>query len=86
MSERELCHSTSKSIGNEKDTQIFYGIQHRTMRAVFRVIVGSQIMVSQQSLPYNDTLVIRTHDLSSDTICRIVNYTIIPQNQLVINE
>ena len=44
----ELCHSTSKPIDDEKDTQIFYGFRHHTMRVCFRVTVGSQIVVPQQ--------------------------------------
>ena len=36
---------------------------------IFRIVVGSQIVVSQQSLPYNDTLVTWTHNLGFDTIC-----------------
>ena len=47
---------------------------------VFRVVVESQIVVSQQSLLYNDTSVTRTHDLGSDTIYRTVTYDIPPKN------
>ena len=44
----EICHSTSKPIDDEEDTQIFYDFRHHTMRVCFRVTVGSQIVVSQQ--------------------------------------
>ena len=51
----ELCHSTSKPIDDEKDTQIFYGFRHHTMRVSFRVTVGSQIVVSQQLILFFTT-------------------------------
>ena len=47
---------------------------------VFRVVIENQIVVPQQSLPYNGTHMTRTHDHDSDTICRIVSYAIPPQN------
>ena len=43
-------------------------------------------MVPQQSLPYNDTPVTRTHEFGFNTICRTVNCVIPPQNQLVIKK
>ena len=43
-------------------------------------------MVPQQSLPHNDTLVTRIHDLSSNTICQTTSYVVLPQNQLVIRK
>ena len=52
-------------------------------KPIFKVIAGSQIMVPQQSLPHNNTLVIWTHDLGSDIICRTMSCVIPPQNQLV---
>ena len=56
LSDRKLCHSTSKSIGDEDDTLKSFMVFNITPReSVFRVIVGSQIVVSQQSLPHNDT-------------------------------
>ena len=36
----------------------------------FRMIVESRIVVPQQSLPHNDTLLTRIHDLISNTICQ----------------
>ena len=47
MLDRELCLSTSKLIGDEKDTQIFYSIQDHTPphRPVLREVVGSRIVV-----------------------------------------
>ena len=53
---------------------------------VFRVIVGSQIVVSQQSLPHNDIPVTRIHDIDSDTICRTVSCAIPSQNQLMMRK
>ena len=56
---------------------------------VFRVVVGSQIVVPplpKQSLPHNDTPVTRTHDLDFDTICWTVSYAIPSQNQLVMSK
>ena len=44
----EICHSTSKPIDDEEDTQIFYDFRHHTMRVCFRVTIGSQIVVPQQ--------------------------------------
>ena len=74
LSDCELCHSISKPIGDEKDTLKSFMTFDITLRGpIFRVVVGSQIMVSQQSLPHNDTLVTRTHDLGSDAICQTVS-------------
>ena len=53
---------------------------------IFRVVVGSQIVIPQQSLPRNDTPVTRTHDLGFDTIFRTVRCAIPPQNQLVMRK
>ena len=77
LSDRKLCHSTSKPIDDEDDTLKSFMVFNITPRKpVFRVIVGSQIVVSQQSLPHNDTPVTRTHDLGSDTICWTVSNVI----------
>ena len=87
LSDRKLCHSTSKPIDDEDDTLKSFMVFNITPRKpVFRVIVGSQIVVSQQSLPHNDTPVTRTHDLGSNIICRTVSYAIPPQNQLVMRK
>ena len=46
LSDRKLCHSTSKSIGDEDDTLKSFMVFNITPReSVFRVIVGSQIMI-----------------------------------------
>ena len=52
----------------------------------FRVVVENQIMVPQQSLPHNNTLVTQTYDIGSDTICWTMSYVILPQNQLVMGK
>ena len=49
LSDRELCHSISKPIGDEEDTLKFFMAFDITPRGlVFRVVVVSQIVVSQQ--------------------------------------
>ena len=46
MSNRELCHSTSKPIGNNEDTLIsFMTFDITSHKSVFRVVIGSQIIV-----------------------------------------
>ena len=58
MLDRELCHSTLKPIGDEEDTLKFFMVfDITTCEPVFRVVVGSQIVVLQQSIPHNDILV-----------------------------
>ena len=53
MSDRELCHSTSKPIGNEEDTlKSFMGFNITPCEHVFRVIVGSQIVVPPTDFNY----------------------------------
>ena len=82
-----LCHSTSKSIDDEEDTLTSFMVFDITSRGpIFEVVVGSQIVVSQQSLPHNDTPVTQTHDLDCNIICRTVSYAIPPQNQLVMRK
>ena len=85
--DHELCHSTSKPIGDKEDrlkSFMAFGITSRG--PTFRVVVGSQIMIPQQSLPHNDIPTTQAHDLGSDTICRTVSYAIPPQNQLVMRK
>ena len=87
MSNRELCHSTSKPISDEEDTlKSFMAFDIKPHGLVFRVVVGSEIVVSQQSLPHNDTPVTLTHDFGFDIICRTVSCAIPPQNQLVMRK
>jgi len=46
MPNRELCHSTSKLIGDEEDTlKSFMKFDVTPYEPVFRVVVGSQIVV-----------------------------------------
>ena len=79
MLDRELCHSTLKPIGDEEDTlKSFMAFNITSHELVFRVVVGSQIVVLQQSIPHNDILVTWTHDLGSDTICQTVSYATPP--------
>ena len=50
MSNRELCHSTSKPISDEEDTlKSFMAFDIKPHGLVFRVVVGSEIVVPQQS-------------------------------------
>ena len=60
--------------------KIFVAFNIAPRGPIFRVVVGSQIMVPQQSLPHNDTPRTRTHNPSSNTICQIVSNVILPQN------
>ena len=47
MSDHELCHSISKLIGDEEDTlKSFMAFDITPREPVFRVVVGSQIVVS----------------------------------------
>ena len=56
MLDCDLCHSNAKLINDEKDTLKSFMIFDITPRGfVFRVVVGSQIVVSQQSFLHNDT-------------------------------
>ena len=65
LSNRELYHSTSKPIGDEEETlKSFIAFDIIPRGSIFRVVVGSQIMVPQQSLPHNNTPMTRTHDLA----------------------
>ena len=49
MSNHELCYSTSKPIGDEEDTlKSFMAFDITLRESIFRVVVGSQIVVSQQ--------------------------------------
>ena len=85
--DRDMCHSSPKLIGDEEDTlKFFIAFDIMPRGPIFRVVVESQIVVSQQSLPHNDTPVTRTHDLDFDTICRTLNCEIPPQNQLVMRK
>ena len=88
LSDREVCHSISKPISDGEDTlKSFMTFDTTPHRPIFKVVVGSQIMAPpQQSFPHNNTPVTRTYDLGSDTIYRIVNYVILPQNQLVMRK
>ena len=86
LSDCELCHFTSKPIDDEDTLKSFMALDITPCRPVFRIVVGSQIVVPQQSFPHNDTLMTRTHDLGSDTICRIVSYAIPLQKQLVMKK
>ena len=48
LSDNELCHFTSKSISNEKDTfKSFMAFDITICKLVFRVVVENQIVVSQ---------------------------------------
>ena len=77
----ELCHSISKPINDEEDTfKSFMAFNITPREPLFRIIVGSQIVVPSTILPNNDTSMTQTHDLSSHTIFRTVNYVIPPQN------
>ena len=87
MSDRELCHSTSKPIVDEEDIlKSFMTFDITPHEPAFRVVVENQIMVPQQSLPHNNTLVTQTYDIGSDTICWTMSYVILPQNQLVMGK
>jgi len=87
LSDRDMCHFTLKLISDEEDTlKSFMAFDITPREPIFRVVVESQIVVSQQSLPHNDTPVTRTHDLDSDTICQTLNCDIPPQNQLVMRK
>ena len=84
VSDYELCHSTSKPISDEEGRlKSFMAFDITPRGPIFRVVVGSQIVIPQQSLPRNDTPVTRTHDLGFDTIFRTVRCAIPSQNQLV---
>ena len=66
--DHELCHCTSKPTGNENDTlKSFMAFDNTSCEPVFRVVVGSRIVVPQQSLPHDDT-----------RVTRIMNLTLIP--------
>jgi len=42
LSDHELCHCTSKPIGNEKDTlKSFMAFNNTSCEPIFRVVVGS---------------------------------------------
>ena len=87
MPDCELCHFTSKPIGDEEDTlKSFMTFNITLHEPVFRVVVWSQIVVPQQSLSHNDTPVTQTHDLGSDTIFWAVNCVIPPQIQLMMRK
>ena len=98
MSDSELCHSTSKPIDDEENTlKSFMTFDITTRRPIFKVVVGSQIVVlptippsylstKKNSLLHNNTPVTQTHDLDSNTICRTMSYAILPQNQLVMRK
>ena len=48
LSDNELCHFTSKSISNKKDTfKSFMAFDITICKLIFRVVVGNQIVVSQ---------------------------------------
>ena len=50
LSNRELCHSTSKQISNEKDTlKSFMVFDITPHKPVFRVVARSQIVISQHA-------------------------------------
>ena len=77
----KLCYFISKFIGDEKNTFKFFMVFNiMSCGPVFRVVVESQIMTSQQSFPHNDTLMTRIHGLGFDTICRTVSCVISAQN------
>ena len=49
MSDHELCHSTSKPISDEEDAlKSFMAFNITSREPVFRVVVGSQIVVPLQ--------------------------------------
>ena len=51
LSDYELCHSTSKPISNKEDTlKSFIDFDITSCGPVFRVVVGSQIVIPQQYL------------------------------------
>ena len=51
LSNYELCHSTSKPISNKEDTlKSFIDFDITSCGPVFRVVVGSQIVIPQQYL------------------------------------
>ena len=79
VSDHELCHSTSKPIGDEKNTLKSIMAFKITPRGLFfRVVVESEIVIPQQSFPHNNTPVTRTHDIDSNTICWTMSYVIPP--------
>ena len=53
---------------------------------IFRVVVGSQIVIPPTIPPYNNTPVTRTHNFGFDTICQTISYAISPQNQLMMRK
>ena len=55
----ELCHFTSKLIGDEEDTLKFFIVFDITSHGpIFKVVVGSQIVVSQQFSCFREKLVL----------------------------
>ena len=85
--DHELFYSTSNSIGDEEDTlKSFMTFNIIPRRPVFKVVVGSWIVVLQQSLPHNDTPSTWTHDLSSYTIYRIVKLSYSTSKPIIGNE
>ena len=87
MSDRQLCHSILKPIGDEEDTfKCFMAFNITPRRLVFRVVVGSRIVVPPAIPPHNDTPMTITHDLGFDTIYQTMSCAISSQNQLVMRK
>ena len=79
MSDRELCYSTSKAIGDEEDTlKSFMAFNITPPNLFLEWLQGVKLWSSQESLPHDDTLVTWTYDRGSNTICRTVSYAIPP--------
>ena len=57
MSNCELCHSTSKLIGDEEDTlsSFFMTFDIEPCKTVFRAVIGNQIVVPSTIPLHNDT-------------------------------
>ena len=64
MSDRKLYHFTSKSIGDKDDSlKSFITFNIISRKPIFRVVVGSQIMVSQTNYTPNVDTRFYTHNL-----------------------
>ena len=74
---RELCYSNLKLISDKKDTQIFYAFDIVSHEPVFRVIIGSRIVVPQ-FLSQNNAPATQTHNLDFDTTCQTMSYSTLP--------
>ena len=73
-SDRELCYSNLKLIGNKKDTlKFFMHLISRPMSLFLEWLLEVKLW-SPQFLSQNNALVTQTYNLSSDIICWIVSY------------